>query len=213
VASKVNELQSQLTILSMATSHTIDNGVPKHNQALEAQGVENQALRKQIMALRRELVKSTSTILEANDDFTNQVQSMSDRTMLLERKAEQKVNELHDAVETCRDVMDNVKEDISETKSRAQECAAEIQALLNYSHRTSDKINELQDGYNRHAQAIHALQNRVAALAPASNIQASPFATIAATAMTNAQAFPTARPVFGCYGFGSQNGQYNGFNF
>lgn len=106
VASKVNELQSQLTILNMATSHAIDNGVPKHNQALEAQVLENQALRKQIMELRREFVKSTSTILEANDDFTTQVQTLSDRTMLLERKAERKVNELHDVVETCRGVMD-----------------------------------------------------------------------------------------------------------
>jgi septal ring factor EnvC (AmiA/AmiB activator) len=106
-----------------------------------------------------------------------------------------------------------VKEDVSEAKSRTQECAAEVQALVNYAHRTSEKISEVQDGYNRHAQAIHALQKRVASLAPAHNMQASPFATIAATTMTNAQAFPTARPVFGYYGFGSQNMQYNGFNF
>ena len=205
---KVNELQSHLTFLNMATAHAIQNGIPKHNQALEAQVVENQALRKQIMDLRREFVKSTSTILEANDDFTNQVQILSDRTMLLELKAEREVNELRDAVETCRDVLDNVREDVSEAKSRTQDCAAEVQALLNYAHRTSNKINEVQDGYNRHAQAIHSLQNGVAALTPASSNQASPFATIAATAMTNAQAFPTARPVFGYYGFDSQDRQF-----
>lgn len=193
----------------MTTANIIGN-VPKYNQAIATQATESQALRKQIVDLRREFVTSTTTILAVNDDFTNQVTTMSDRTMLLERRAEQKFNELHEIIETCRDLLHDVKADISEIKSQIESCVPEVKALSDNAHRTSERMAEAQDGYNKQAQAINTLQSTVAALSPSttSTIQASPFATLAAKSVTTAQPFPANHPAFGCYGFGTQAGQF-----
>ena len=208
LTAKVNDPQAQLTVLNMATAQSQH----QHNKASEAQGTENQALRRQITDLRREFVESTTAILAANDDFTQQVQTMSDRTMLLEQHVEHKINQLHDTVDVCRDVIDNLKEDVPEAKSRSQECAADVQVLLNYAHRTGNKIAEIQDKSNGHAQVIQTLQNGLAARASVPNLQASPFAALAATAMMTQQPFPTTRSAFGYYGFNSQPERFR-FNF
>ena len=165
LTAQVKDLKSQCTVMNMAMSQAMENGIPKHNEAFEAQEKENIELHLEVVDLHKQILDSTRKALEASDEVESQVQTLSDRTRAMERKLEGEIGELQDFVDSHRVMLEDMTVEVKDVKQRTEDCSADNKAMLNIAIRADHKIKQVENEHDERYKDIQALKNKANSLA------------------------------------------------